>query len=70
MCRIKNAKYVGLKLPNVSDWNCQMCRIENAKYVGLKLPNISDWNIIVYKVKFMNYKNHMPRPVDKIVDKY
>lgn len=47
-----------------------MCRIENAKYVGLKLPNISDWNIIVYKVKFMNYKNHMPRPVDKIVDKY
>ena len=47
-----------------------MCRIENAKYVGLKLPNISDWNIIVYKVKFMNYKNYRPRPVEKIVDKY
>lgn len=21
MCRIKNAKYVGLELPNISDWN-------------------------------------------------
>ena len=47
-----------------------MYRIENAKYVGLKLPNISDWNIIVYKVKFMNYKNYRPRLVEKIVDKY
>ena len=47
-----------------------MCRIENAKYVGLELLNLSDWNIIVYKVKFMNYKNYRPRSVEKIVDKY
>ena len=47
-----------------------MYRIEIAESVGLELPNLSDWNIIVYKVKFMNYKNYRPRPVEKIVDKY